>query len=106
MISETEKSIPGKWMLLDFKEFENNDSYDRSSLEFDLVDPGDLVKVYYLGIDPIPASKRKRAEMHKLVQRFESHIGIVLHSDLTNYFVTVLVDCEKLHFYYRSVKKL
>ncbi len=110
MISETETSIPGmpgKHTLKDFNAFENHKAYDRAALQFDLVEPGDLVKVYSLGLDPSDHSKaREGIGMFKIVQRCESHTGIVLHTDLTNYFVTVLVDCEKLHFYYRSVKKL
>ncbi len=119
MISETEKSIPGmpgKHTLKDFNAFENHKSYDCSALEFDLVEPGDLVKIANLYLEPwqdksskkllFPLNRKSKYKMHQAWNKEAAMTGIVLHTDLTNYFVTVLVDCKKLHFYYRSVKKL
>lgn len=100
MIEEVNQ-MPSPTTLQDYNVFENYEAYDLTALEFDFVEPGDLVKVYNLGLDSSLGPGK-----YKLIQRHENAVGIVLNTDIKRYFVTVLVDCEKLHVYYRSVKKL
>jgi len=104
VIEKEINQMPSEHTLQDYNAFENYKAYDLTALEFDFVEPGDLVKGYVLGLDSILHGNGPG--MYKLIQRHENAVGIVLHVDIKKYFVTILADCEKRHYYYRSVKKL
>lgn len=93
------------------KVYEKSGKYVLDALDFDLVQPGDLVRTAKLIIewnaDQNKNQKDPWEKRYRLRQVWvPDNTGIVLSVNMKDFVVSVLSKCKKSLVYYRAVKKL